>query len=139
MFDCCLYFNTNHLSRVVNKLWAEAYAPLGLAPAHAYLLRLVLETEGLTQTQITDALHLEKSTVSRFIDKMVKEGYLTRQISAKKQSSAEIYPTDKARAIKDELNEIGNRLYKQMQSEVNKDDLIQLVSMIKLASQRIEG
>lgn len=138
MFDRCLYFNTNHLSRVVNKLWAEAYAPLGLAPAHSYLLRLVLEKEGLTQTQITDMLHLEKSTVSRFIDKMVKEGYLTRQTSAKKQSSAEIYPTDKARAIKDELNDIGNRLYQQMQTNLNKEDLMQLVSMIKLAIHRIE-
>ncbi|MCF6193385.1 MAG: MarR family transcriptional regulator, partial [Kangiellaceae bacterium] len=75
MFDRCLYFNTNHLARTVGKIWQEAFEEVGLAPAHAYLLRLVLEQPGIAQSKISAELHLEKSTITRFIDKMVDQGY----------------------------------------------------------------
>lgn len=138
MFDRCLYFNTNVLARKIDKLWAEAYGELGLAPAHAYLLRLVLEKPGLVQKEIAQELSLEKSTITRFIDKMVEENYLYRAAAAsgnlKEQS---IYPTERAINIKDTLNEIGNQLYKKMQGLLNEDELKLIVSKIKTASQNL--
>lgn len=133
MFDRCLYFNTNRLSRMVGKVWNDAYRELELAPAHAYLLRLVLDEPGLSQKEIGEALHLEKSTVTRFIDKMVEQDYLKRCYD----SQPGIFPTAKSKKIHTRLNEIGNELYKNMQQSIGKDNLSQLVALSQLASEKL--
>lgn len=137
MFDRCLYFNTNVLARKVDKLWAQAYGELGLAPAHAYLLRLLLEKPGLVQRDIAQELSLEKSTITRFIDKMVEEDYLYRTISKGSLREQAVYPTEKAIALKDKLNETGNQLYKKMQQLLNEDELKSMVGKIRTAGQKL--
>ena len=132
MFDRCLYFNTNHLSRIVGKIWVDAFAPLGLAPAHAYLLRLVLKKPGLLQKEIGEQLHLEKSTITRFVDKMVKQGYLIRQSSVVENVKYQhIFATTKAKNIAEKLEETGDELYKKMQQAINIEDLTALVNTMR--------
>lgn len=138
MFERCLYFNTNHLSRVVNKIWKDAYSELGLAPAHAYLLRLVLEKPGLAQKEIAAELNLEKSTITRFIDKMDAEGYLQRKAPSTNNLKEQcIFPTSKAKKIERRLNEIGNELYADMQKKLSIDDLTSLVALERLAGKAL--
>lgn len=131
MFDRCLYFNTNHLSRVVSKIWHQAFAEFNLAPAHAYLLRLVIQQPGLAQKQIASILYLEKSTVTRFIDKMVSEGYLVRKSATSGNLKEQlIFPTNKANKIGVRLEEIGDGLYKQMTETIDGNELKKLVKGI---------
>ncbi|MGH1486641.1 MAG: MarR family winged helix-turn-helix transcriptional regulator [Cellvibrionaceae bacterium] len=134
MFDRCLYFNTNALSRAVGKLWKQAYDELDLAPAHAYLLRLVLEKPGIVQREIAVELQLEKSTVTRFVDKMEDQGYLQRSPSPngglKEQS---IHPTTQAKKIHHRLEEIGDELYAKAQQLLTKEKLAKLVSLERMA------
>ncbi len=138
MFDRCLYFNTNRLSRKISKIWTQAYSELNLAPAHAYLLRLVLEYPGISQKSIADELALDKSTITRFVDKMVDEGYLLRGTNKTEGSNSPgIYPTAKAKKIAKRLNTIGDELYQTIQKAINKEELMQLVSLIRLASSKI--
>jgi DNA-binding MarR family transcriptional regulator len=113
---------------MITKVWNNAFAPLGLSPAHAYLIRLVLEKPGLMQKEIGQELHLEKSTITRFIDKMVEAGYLKRKVKIKEESKHQyIYATGKAQAIKIELENIGDTLYKKSQQLIELDDLAKLV------------
>ncbi len=134
MFDRCLYFNANHLSRVVNKMMNDAYAPLGLSAAHSYLLRLVLKQPGLLQKEIGSILHLEKSTVTRFIDKMVEEGYLQRKPSVIDEVKyRHIFATGKAKHIESELESIGSSVYHQMTKTIKIDKFSEFVTdMIKI-------
>jgi len=132
MFDRCLYFNTNHLARVVSKIWQNAFDELGLAPAHAYLLRLVIEQPGMAQKAIALELHLEKSTITRFIDKMVREGYLIRKSATSGNLKEQlIFPTNKAKKIGARLEEIGDSLYKKMTETIDAKELTTLVKGIK--------
>lgn len=138
MFDRCLYFNTNHLARLIEKRWKDAYGELGLAPAHAYLLRLILQQPGLMQKDIAVQLHLEKSTITRFVQKMSDAGYLKRKIPASGSLKEQaIFPTAKAKKIEKPLNDIGDQLYKSMQSLHSEKDLIQLVTSIKDTAKKV--
>lgn len=138
MFERCLYFNTNHLFRLTEKKFANAYSELNLAPAHAYLLRLVLQKPGIIQRDIALVLHLEKSTVTRFIKKMSEEGYLTKDyLSAQNLKSPGIYPTPKTQKIANRLNEIGDQLYASLQDSIDVNELSLLVESIKSASKKI--
>ncbi len=140
MFDRCLYFNTNHLSRVVSKLWKEAYAEVNLSPSHAYLLRLLLKQPGLVQKEIGQQLHLEKSTITRFVDKMVDEGYLVRSTAASRNlKEQQIFATAKAKKMAIRLEQIGDELYHKMQSAIDAKTLSSLVSSIKNTANSIQS
>lgn len=138
MFDRCLYFNSNILIRKIEKIWVDAYSEVNLAPAHAYLLRLVLEKPGLAQKDIVVELSLDKSTITRFIDKMVIEGYLYRAASpAGNLKEQFIYPTEKAIELKEKLNSIGSDLYKKMQLLFSAEELKSIVGWIRNANQKL--
>jgi len=140
MFDRCIYFNTNHLSRVVGKIWKDAFAELGLAPSHAYLLRLLNKQPGLVQKQISEQLHLEKSTITRFVDKMVDEGFLIRKSPVNGNLKDEqIFPTAKSKKIAVRLEQIGDESYAKMQVTLEKNMLSEMVGNIKSTANKISS
>ena len=128
MFERCLYFHTNALARQVNKLWEQAFDDLGLSPAHAYLLRLVLAQPGISQGRIAEELKLEKSTVTRFVDSLEQRGYLNRIKSGRE---VEIMPTQKCKNIARQLQARGDILYKQISELIGKRNLTDLVKQLR--------
>ena len=132
MFERCLYFNINALTRKVNRIWKDAFETVGLSPSHAYLLRLVLAEPGLPQHSIAETMNLEKSTITRFIDKMESEGYITRKVPATRNTSEQvIYPTEKAKRLHSQLERIGDELYDNMLKTIGTDELKQLVADLR--------
>lgn len=135
MFERCLYFNVNALTRKVNRIWDRAFEDLGLSPAHAYLLRLVLSQPGISQKDIAGELRLEKSTVTRFIDALEDKGYLKRNKVNREQI---IHPTRAAVKIEKELNRRGDALYQQMLHDVGKTALVGLVGQLRETSRKLK-
>ena len=132
MFDRCLYFNINALTRTVNRIWEQAFAEFELSPSHAYLLRLVLTEPGLSPKQISIELKLEKSTITRFLDALQKKCLISRKKSNSGDAREQgIYPTIKAENIATQLEHKGEQLYSTMGKEIGKQDLIQLVKEIR--------
>ena len=128
MFERCLYFNVNALARRVNGIWDEAFAEFNLSPAHAYLLRLLLEQPGLTQTQITRELKLEKSTVTRFVTVLASKNLITRE---KQGREVLAFPTVKAKALQERLNIKGDELYQRMIKSLGKNKVTALVGSLR--------
>lgn len=132
MFERCLYFNINALTRAVNRTWDEAFAEFELSPAHAYLLRLTLSQPGLTPKQISQELKLEKSTVTRFLDVLEKKGFVRRRKNdsgdAREQA---IFPTKKSENIAMQLEEKGEGLYQKMVKNIGKSELTSLVKELR--------
>ena len=128
MFERCLYFNVNALARRVNTIWDEAFSEFELSPAHAYLLRLLLEQPGLTQTQIAQELKLEKSTVTRFVTVLLKKKLVIREKHGREVLA---YPTKKAKALQRQLNARGDELYKKMINSLGKREMTSLVGDLR--------
>jgi MarR family transcriptional regulator, organic hydroperoxide resistance regulator len=134
MFERCLYFNINALTRKINKIWDQAFSELGFSPAHAYLLRLVLDSPGISQKEIAEELKLEKSTVTRFIDTLQQRGYLKRTRNGRVQI---IQPTASAKKLQDQLNTKGDFLYRQMIKAIGRSDLVELVGQLRESSSKL--
>lgn len=132
MFERCLYFNINALTRAVNRIWDEAFTEFGLSPSHAYLLRLVLSSPGLTPKQISLELKLEKSTVTRFLDVLQRKGFISRKQGVSGDAREQgIYPTKKSENISSQLEEQGNKLYQKMINSIGKSELKSLVNELR--------
>jgi DNA-binding MarR family transcriptional regulator len=135
MFERCLFFNLNALTRKVNKIWDQAFQEFGLSPAHAYLLRVVLANPGITQQGIAAELKLEKSTVARFVEALEDKGYLLRNKSGREQF---VFPSEEAKAIGERLELQGNALYRQMTESLGKDALVQLIGDLRDIGGKLE-
>lgn len=139
MFDRCLYFNVNALARVVNKQWTEAFKQFDLSPAHGYMLRVVLSQPGISQKQLADELRLEKSTITRFIDVLVKKGFVVRKRGNTEDArELSIYATKQAKEIHTKLEDLGDILYQTMVSKMGLENLELLVGGLREATKEIE-
>lgn len=135
MFERCLYFNANALARTVNRIWEDAFRELDLSPAHAYLLRLVLETPGVSHKAIAIELRLGKSTVTRFVDALQEKGLLRRSrqgISDNREQN--VFPTKKAAQMHKALEAKGEALYAQMRKRLGDAELKKLVDSLREAT-----
>jgi len=128
MFEKCIYFNTNALARQINKIWDEAFKPLGLSPSHAYVLRLVLENPEISMKQIARELGLAPSTISRFVDSLIIKGFLKRVSDSDDKRGTKILPTPKAKNIQTELEKIGQQLYTRLNGIIGKKTFSTLVT-----------
>jgi len=139
MFERCLYFNINALTRAVNRIWDKAFSEFDLSPSHAYLLRLVLSSPGLTPKQISQELKLEKSTVTRFLDVLAEKGLIRRKKGVSTDAREQgIYPTRKSEKIAMELENKGNKLYQKMIDGIGKNALTSLVEQLRNTEKRIQ-
>ena len=50
----------------------------GLSTPHAYVLRMVLSEPGISQKQLAEELHLDPSTVTRFVDTLAASAGASR-------------------------------------------------------------
>lgn len=138
MFERCLYFNVNALARAVNRLWNDAFKALGLSPAHAYLLRLVLASPGLSHKALADELKLEKSTITRFVDALQEKGLVKRsKQGAEDNREQRVYPTAKSQAMQDRLESTGDALYKNLCDSLGDKETKALVAQLRKAARRL--
>lgn len=98
--ESCLFFNTNVLSRYLLKIAEQEFKPLKLSPAHASLLLLVYDYQGIGSKELAAGLHLTPSTITRFVDALVKKKLLKRQSKGK---AAIIFPTKKGLELKQQV------------------------------------
>lgn len=137
MFDRCIYFNCNALTRAINRIWEDAFGEYGLSPAHAYLLRYVLANPGGTQKAIATALDLSESTVTRFIDALVAKKLVLRETAGHDRRESLINPTEKGLAMREGLEATGQALYKQMRELLGTAHFDSLVGGIRTAREHI--
>ncbi len=137
MFERCVYFNTNALARKLNARWEQSFKQYGLSPAHGYLIRLVLEQPGISQQFIGETLILDKSTVTRFINKLEKTGWVLRETSETDQREKIINPTEKAKKIHRKLRDLGDELYSSMKQRLGDDELDVFVETLRAFSLKL--
>lgn len=82
-FNGCLYFSISRLQRHINKLAEEAFVEVGLAPSHAFLLMALHENEQCSAGDLSELLGLAPSTITRFVDKLEKQGLCKRKLEGR--------------------------------------------------------
>ena len=131
MFDHCLYFNTSALARRLDKEWSDAFAPFGLTPPQAFMLRAVLDRPGMLQKELSDELFVAKSTATRALDFLSVKGYIERRAGAGDAREKCIFPTRKAADIHTQLNEASGAVTARLKKQLGQSEFTETVAMIK--------
>lgn len=79
-----------------------------LSPSHAVMMMLINENPGISQQEISCAMNLAPSTVTRFIDKLISKKLITRTVNG---VSREIEPTESGKALDEKIHQCWANLY----------------------------
>lgn len=131
----CLYFTANALARNITRMAEKAFKDTDLSPSYAFAIMLVNDQPGITIKELSEHLHLAHSTVVRFVDKLVHNGFVERKQGKK---IVQIYPTDKAKRIQVDIEAAWKQLYSDYSDILGKDNGDKLTKDIFLANQRVE-
>ncbi|MFH1136603.1 MAG: MarR family transcriptional regulator [Pseudomonadota bacterium] len=133
----CLYFTANALARQASRMAEEEFRYTGLSPSHAFLLMLVNERPGITPMELSRALRLAPSTVTRFVDSLsLKNGLVDRRAAGK---ATRIYPTDKGRDLGEQLASCWRRFYDRYSKLLGEEEGRDLTAAIDRASEKLKG
>jgi MarR family transcriptional regulator, organic hydroperoxide resistance regulator len=98
-----------HYSRHVQRFDA-----FGLHRGQTFVLRVLWEQEGLTQTRLAERLDIKPATATKMLQRMEKAGFIDRKPDSSDQRLSRVYLTEKGRTFQ---NKIEN-LFKEMNAEV---------------------
>ncbi|MEH7347777.1 MarR family winged helix-turn-helix transcriptional regulator [Gottfriedia acidiceleris] len=117
-FSNCLYFTANHLARLMNKMAEEEFAPLGISPTYAFLLMAVYEQPNITQTELSNILHIAPSTTTRFVEKLEVKKLVERKSEGKLTL---VNLTDRGIKLQEEIKVCWKNLYKRYAEILGED------------------
>ena len=114
----------------VARSMAELAAPYGLIPLDFALLRLFLEREEWTTTQLEEALPVNVSRVSRVVTKMVGMGLLRRRRRRSDRCVVMLGLTEEGKALTLELHRRVQAYDTRLSEGVSEEDLAIFASVL---------
>ena len=125
----CLYFTISRLFRIVNKVAEESFSELDICTTNAFLMFILQDKpKGMSVNEISEALTIAPSTVTRFVDKLIIKKYVER-VKSGKQSFTKLTRTGKN--IIPKVYECWDVLFKGVENLIDdKDYLYQIAGKI---------
>lgn len=124
MFDHCIYFNLVTLNRKIGRVWQSEFEKLGLSTSQAYLLFALVQESELTQKDLGQLLELNASTVTRFVDDLVRKGLLEK-VGKGKGSLIQVTSLGKKECRK--IKKTMDLLFSKTQNQVGKSNFSSFV------------
>lgn len=83
----------------------------GLVVSHGNILDILYAHDGrMTMKEISEGIQRSKSTVTQLVEKLLKEGYVTKEAAAGDKRYTYIVLTDKGFAIKEDFQAISKKV-----------------------------
>ena len=99
----CIADKLRLLNRVITNLYDEALRPVGITTSQMNILVVVAKYDTATPGQVGKWLHTEKSTLSRNLDRLRKQGLLTATTAGRGRAHELRLTAEGTRALKQGL------------------------------------
>ena len=89
----------NKISRNIRKIKNQEMAEYGLRATHVSCLYYLYAAESLTATELCERCEEDKATISRALDYLDTNGYITREAESAKRYKSPLLLTDKGKEV----------------------------------------
>ena len=103
MIEDSLGYLVNRVARSIAYQLAEEIRPAGVAIGQWSVLMFLWAREGMSQADLSRVVAIEPPTMVRTIDRMVRDGLITRTADPSDGRISRIHLTDRGRSLRDEL------------------------------------
>lgn len=108
----------------------------GLTAQEANALRMLSWSKQMTQQKLAHLLGIDKSQVTRLVNKLEKEGYLTREVNPEDRREKLLTPTEKADAVRQQDLELTNHYYEWLLSCLSEEEREQFTATLEKLAER---
>ena len=113
------------------------FAPLGInSSQHMYLLK-VCDQPGILQDAFLNSFYVHPSNIVRTIGMLEKKGFLIRKPYEKDRRTWQLYPTQKALDIADEIRNICNKTENLLTEELSSQEQMDFNRLLLCIGKRI--
>ena len=95
---------------------------IGLHKGQGFILFHLWRHDGIPQNVIAQVRHVSPATVTSMLQRMERDGWITRQRDPDDQRIVRVHLTDKAKALHDEMQASFRDLEKEVTSVLTKDE-----------------
>lgn len=110
------------IAREVGKFTARTMRADGVGTAEFDLIHAIRKNPGITQSEICKLLGADKGAVAKQTANLETKGYLRREINPADGRSQLIYPTERARCLKNSKVHIESVFYEWLLSSLNETE-----------------
>ena len=135
-----LGYLTGIASRLLNNMLATRLKAAGIEmTSEQWGAIIILLNEGaMTQRQLGERLHLEKSSVSRLTDGLEKRGWIVRTKAPSDSRQRLVTPTPKALKTAEHCATIARAIHEEAQLGMNEDEMIASRSLLSQIIKNLE-
>jgi DNA-binding MarR family transcriptional regulator len=117
-------FLVHDVSRMRRTLFDQAVKNLGITRAQWWALaNLSREGEGITQSQLAQALDVGKVTIGGLLDRLEAAGYIVRKADRDDRRLKRVFITERGYGIMDEMASIGRQLNSVVMKGISIDQI----------------
>ena len=102
-------------------------------------LMVLSREDGINQEALTKNINVDKATTTRAVNKLIKEGYVKREIDQDDKRAYKIYLTQKGKKIIPILKDISSKWTGILLSGFSKKEEAQLFQMLERLAQNATG
>jgi len=95
------------------------------------LVYLYKDGDGISQNQLKENLAVDKATVSRAINSLIQKNYLKQEKSPEDGRVNLIYLSQKAYAVKEEINQIYQQWFKKFLDEIEENEAEKVINTLE--------
>jgi MarR family transcriptional regulator, organic hydroperoxide resistance regulator len=120
------------LVRVLQMFERDQVKPHGFTSTQCYVLLEILKVQSLTMNELSDKLNLNSSTMTRIIDNLVRDEYITRTRDEVDRRIVLVSLTDKGNEAAKALNESVNNYYKKIIAGIPEGQVENVLNSVNL-------
>ncbi|WP_461205991.1 MarR family winged helix-turn-helix transcriptional regulator [Clostridium sp. DL1XJH146] len=132
-FENCMYFSANQLARHLTSIADDIFKEIDITVTQGFTLIAISKLDKHTPSEIAVELEMKPSTITRFLDKLEKLGYVKRTYLGRK-TDVGITQTglDKIESISEAWEKIHEMYYKTLGDNISENLTKEIVKANKL-------
>ena len=128
----------NRISRNIRKIKNQEMAEYGLRSAHVSCLYYLYSSNGLTSTDLCERCEEDKATISRAIEYLEKNDYITCQSKSAKRYKSPITLTEKGEIVAKKISDKISGVLEEMSAELPEEERTAFYKSLSVISESLE-
>ena len=123
----------------LDRLKSKGMEVYGLSGTHTLCMRLLYDTpEGLTRTQLSNTLSVDRAQVTRIVLEMISEGLLEEEQNGRAGYRKKCKLTPKGREVTSSINEKVDKINYFVSGDIPKDELESFYKTLELICDKLK-
>ena len=126
------------INRNIRKIKNQEMAEYDLKSPHISCLYYLYTAESMTETELCEKCEEDKATISRSIEYLERNGYLTCETKTAKRYKSPLILTEKGKQVGQKISDKVNRFLETVSAALSEEERVSLYRSLSIISESLE-